>query len=272
VKIKISLIPIFLVILGLITNTGYGSIGNDLIAEIRDQSQSSHKNEQSISSSPSINCSSENTISNSCNINECLAIGSNSCNTIRESNNIDTATILVEKEEAGTGSMEPHHFEVAVEGNNADPNTFHPDPERPIIVTLAPGEYKVTERALNEIGPAYVISYSQDCEGTIAGGETKRCIITNTEDFADIKVIKEIEGDPETTPSLGNFTYSIINNDRLRYEDSSFLHNARHAIVPGTYEVFETGNYSQHASYSEDCAGTITNGESKICTVTNTFD
>ncbi len=267
-----SIILLFLIILGFTANTSYGSINNDFLSELREKSFSSRSNDQSISSDPTIICKSENTISNSCNINECLAIGSNSCNTTENSNGIDTATILVEKEEAGSGSMEPHHFEVTVVGNNANPDKFHPDPEQPIIVTLAPGEYRITERALNEIGPAYVISYSEDCEGTIEGGETLRCIITNTESFAKIKVLKTIEGDPETSPSIGNFTYSIINNDRLRYEDSRFRDGGFSEIVPGSYEVIETGNYSQYASYSDGCLGTISNGEAKTCTITNTFE
>ncbi|CAN5776698.1 hypothetical protein BH23THE1_BH23THE1_18080 [soil metagenome] len=267
-KAKCYSIVAFVIFTFISTNASYATIDNDILTNLGRED----KSDQSIFSNPSTNCKSTDTISNSCNINECLSIGDNSCNTTDSSNYISTATILVEKEEAGTGSMEPHHFEVNVDAKDASPDTFHPDPTRPIIVTLSPGEYSITERALNEIGPAYVISYSEDCEGTIQGGETKRCVITNTEDFADIKVIKEIEGDPETTPSIGNYTYSIINNDRLRYEDSQFQENTRSALVPGAYEVFETGDYSQHASYSMDCSGTISNGESKTCTITNTFE
>jgi hypothetical protein len=159
-----------------------------------------------------------------------------------------------------------------VDAKNASPESFHPDYERPVTVILSPGEYKITERALTKVGPAYVITYSENCEGVIQGGETKKCVITNTEDFADIRVLKEIEVDPDTTPTIGNFTYSIINNGEIRYEDSRFSSNTRQALIPGTYDVIETGDYSEHAFYSEECSGTITNGESKTCIITNTFD
>ncbi|MDQ3084645.1 MAG: hypothetical protein M3Q77_07520 [Thermoproteota archaeon] len=266
---KYCYITMFIFSLPLLTNFVYGSIDNDLISKLT-RNENFNEDRQSIISNPSTNCNSEETISNSCNINECLTIGHNSCNTSHSPNNIDSATILVEKENEGTGSAVPSNFEIHVTGKNADPQTFQPDYDRPVTVVLSPGEYRITEETLTRIGPAYVISYSQGCEGTIQGGETKRCIITNTEDFAQIRVLKEIVGDSDTTPSIGNFTYSMINNGELR--SNSHFSNSIHEIIPGTYEVFETGDYSQHASYSDECSGTITNGELKTCIITNTFD
>jgi hypothetical protein len=43
------------------------------------------------------------------------------------------------------------------------------------VITVAPGAFNVTEASLG----SYLISYSVDCTGSIAAGETKTCVVTN---------------------------------------------------------------------------------------------
>ena len=58
-------------------------------------------------------------------------------------------------------------------------------------MTLDAGTYSVTET-----GPSgYTASYSADCSGTIAIGETKTCTVTNNDQAAKLIVIKHVIND-----------------------------------------------------------------------------
>jgi len=78
-------------------------------------------------------------------------------------------------------------FLITVTGNNPSPSEF-PGNFPGTLVTIGAGDYTVSE--ITEIITQYdiVTTFSEDCtqvgptqsEGTIADGETQRCIITNT--------------------------------------------------------------------------------------------
>ena len=84
-----------------------------------------------------------------------------------------TGTIAVSKVIVGT-STTPEQFSFIV--NSGRSIAFENDGEN--IIEVASGTYAVTEVAAT----GYAISYSDTCSGTIVGGESVSCVITNTWD------------------------------------------------------------------------------------------
>ena len=69
-------------------------------------------------------------------------------------------------------------------------------------MTLDAGAYNVTES-----GPSgYTASFSADCSGSIANGQTKTCTVTNDDQAAKLIVIKHVINDNGGTATAANFT------------------------------------------------------------------
>lgn len=247
---------------------------NKLFDQLENGVESSITTNNAIYNNPKANCSSEDSMSDSCNINQCTTIGSNSCNSGGGggSNSVDTATILVEKEYR-KGVDPDYNFEVNVEGNNPYPDRFHPNSERPTTVIISPGSYQVTEDPITVVGRSYSQSYSDECKGTIKPGDTKICVITNTDDPAELTVVKRIiSGSDPSPPSIEDFNYTITSNDRQSGPYQFTDPPGGHGFAAGEFKVEETGVYDGYSpSYSEDCSGYIRNQDSLTCIVTNTY-
>jgi len=206
-----------------------------------------------------------------------------------------------------------------------------PGSEAGTTVTVNAGNYAVTENS--PLIGNYIASFSSDCKGTIASGQTKTCVITNkfvckkkaggddgkggngndeqekddgkgssfiglssvlasfwggsshkqddnnkSDDdnggnspcvnAAILKVIKKIDGGPFTA---SNFTISVTNGSPNMFPASS--KGTLVYLVPGNYAVTENSVLMAlyTANYSADCKGSIQNGQSKTCVITNKF-
>jgi hypothetical protein len=133
-------------------------------------------------------------------------------------------------------------------------------------VALNPGSYSVSET-----GPAgYSSTLSADCSGTIAAGETKTCTITNDDIQPKLIVIKHVINDNGGTALASSFTMSVTGTD---VSPNSFPGEESPGTMvgldAGSYSVGETGPSGYTRTDSADCAGTISIGETKTCTVTN---
>lgn len=130
---------------------------------------------------------------------------------------------------------------------------------------VTPGAYSVSET-----GPAgYAATYSADCSGTIAAGQTKTCTVTNDDIAPQLTVIKHVVNDHGGTFSAADFTMNVTGASP---SPSSFAGSEAGTLVTlnaGSYSVGETGPAGYAASMSSDCSGSIAIGESKTCTVTN---
>jgi hypothetical protein len=96
-----------------------------------------------------------------------------------------TGTLFVEKVVKCLRTLEPSiistcppasEFTITVTGNNPIPSTFHGSADG-TLVTLGVGAYKVNEEPF--LG--FDTTFSADCTGTIAPGDQKTCIVTNTQ-------------------------------------------------------------------------------------------
>ncbi len=151
-------------------------------------------------------------------------------------------------------------------GANDSPDDFAGAEDPGTTVTLDAGSYNVTES-----GPSgYSASFSTDCSGTIAVGETKTCTVTNDDVAATLIVIKHVINDNGGTAVASDFTLDAGGADDT--PDNFAGEEAPGTVVSldaGSYNVEESGPSGYTASFSADCSGTIAVGETKTCTVTN---
>lgn len=149
------------------------------------------------------------------------------------------------------------------------------------MITLSPGSYNVTETA----SPGWNVAYSTNCSGTIAAGETRTCTVTNTAVAADptmghLTVIKQVINDNSGTGVASDFRIIVSGSAGVSTSTSSSANASSVEIagnssgttvhlMPGSYSVIEASQNGYNVSYSGNCSGTITAGESKTCVITN---
>ena len=170
---------------------------------------------------------------------------------------------VIKDVEGGTAS--PSDFTIGVTGNNPSPSQF-PGSSSGTTVTLGQGSYQVTETG---IVANYDPTYSSDCSGTISAGQTKTCTITNTFTPPGILiVIKEVEGG---TLQPSDFTMIVQGNNPSPSEFQGSSSGTIVTLGPGDYLTGEAFQPGYTATFPSDCSGTISAGEIKTCTITNTF-
>lgn len=139
---------------------------------------------------------------------------------------------------------------------------------------ITPGLYNVTE----VVDPGYTATYSADCSGSVADGETKTCTITNDDKPAKLTVVKHVVGGPKTA---GDFTMNVFAKDITRplseppVQVDAFPGSESGvitSIAAGEYYVNEEPASDYSVSYSPECNGTATLGQEITCTVTNTYN
>jgi Prealbumin-like fold domain len=164
------------------------------------------------------------------------------------------------------GSKTAADFTMSVTGSSPSPSSF-PGAESPgTNVALNAGSYSV-----GESGPSgYSSSMSSDCSGSIAVGETKTCTVTNDDKAGHLIVIKHVINDNGGSKTAADFTMTVIGSSP---SPGSFAGaespGTNVTLSAGSYSVGESGPSGYAASYSADCTGSIANGETKTCTVTN---
>ncbi len=116
-------------------------------------------------------------------------------------NSPDAAQLIVIKHVINDngGTAVAADFTLDFGGVNDTPDDF-PGAEAPgTTVTLDAGAYNVTET-----GPTgYTASYSADCTGTIAEGETKTCTVTNDDQPATVITLTDLAAGSEVASRIG---------------------------------------------------------------------
>jgi hypothetical protein len=151
-------------------------------------------------------------------------------------------------------------------GTNDSPDNF-PGAESPgTNVTLDAGAYNVSE-----IGPSgYSRSDSVGCSGTAVVGGSYTCTITNDDQPGTLTVIKHVINDNGGTKVAANFTLDSGGaNDSPDNFSGAESPGTNVTLDAGAYAVTESGPAGYDVSYGAGCSGTIANGQTKTCTVTN---
>ncbi len=97
-------------------------------------------------------------------------------------------------------------------------------------------------------------------------GSTYYCVAFNAPSKPKVVVHKTVVGS-DVSPI--NFSYSFNGGDAVTFNAEGDATSV--ATSTGAYNVVETFSPSYNATYSADCTGTITAGQTKNCTITNTF-
>ncbi len=165
------------------------------------------------------------------------------------------------------GTRVASDFTIDVTGNNPSPASF-PGSESGTAVTLNAGSYTVTESA----APGYDTTYSADCTGTIALGQTKTCTVTTNDKAAHLVIIKNVVNDNGGTKAAGAFSGTITGVTAAggnAWTGTAAPGVDKTLTSVGSYTVTETADPGYDTTYSADCTGTIALGQTKTCTVTN---
>jgi hypothetical protein len=130
------------------------------------------------------------------------------------------------------------------------------------------GSYNVTENA----DPDYNATYSTDCAGTIALGQTKTCTVTNDDKASHLIIIKNVVNDNGGTKVASNFSGTITGVTAL--DGNTWVGTPspgvdKFLMSVGSYSVVENLDPDYDTTYSAGCSGTIGINEIKTCIVTN---
>jgi YVTN family beta-propeller protein len=201
-----------------------------------------------------------------------------------DSNNASQpGTLLVTKQviNEGGGEAEPSDFAITVDGNTPNPSSFDGSSSGTTI-TINEGSYNVTEEGGPDISYDYVPgkytpSYSSNCAGNIRTGDTVRCTITNKYNqfipgiLPKLIVTKQVinEGGGEAEPS--DFTITVDGNNPTPSSFDGRSSGTSVTLEPGSYSVSENSLPEYTSSKSGDCAGSLSAGETKQCTITNIY-
>ena len=195
---------------------------------------------------------------------------------------ITTGKIIVIKKviNDGGGTKSPSDFIITVNGNNPTPSSFAGSSSGTTI-TINKGRYNVTEQGSdisNDYVPGfYTPNYSSDCAGTIKGGDTVSCTITNKYNpfipgiLTKLIVTKQVINDGGGTKSPSDFIITVNGNNPTPSSFAGSSSGTTVSLKPGSYSVTETGPPGYTADYSDACNDSAKVGSINKCTITNTF-
>jgi len=195
-----------------------------------------------------------------------IAVGQAKTCTITNSDIQPRVTVIKHVVNSFGGTATAGNFTMTVTGVSPSPGTFAGAESPGTAVTLGAGSYSVAET-----GPTgYSSSFSTDCTGSIAVGQTKTCTITNSDIRPQLIVIKHVINDNGGTAVASDFTLSVTGSSPSPASSpGAESPGTSVALNVGAYSVSETGPSGYGASFSADCTGSIAVGGTKTCMVTN---
>lgn len=166
-------------------------------------------------------------------------------------------------------SKQASDFTITIQGNNPSSNLLRGAPNPGTLVNIGPGQYKVDERT----DPRYDKYLSPGCEGVLGRGESRVCTITNDDKrptTGTLVVIKNVIGGIKR-PS--DFTIQVTGNrPSLNFFDGASSPGTAVSVGEGRYSALEITNDPRYPpTYQGDCTGTMAGGQTKTCTITNSY-
>ena len=136
--------------------------------------------------------------------------------------------------------------------------------------TLTAGAHVATET--NPTGyTASVWGGACDENGNVSllPGDDKTCTITNNDQPATLIVVKHVINDDGGTMIASDFDLAVTATNASQTSFSGDEDGTMITLDAGAYAASETVVSGYASSMSTDCSGTIANGETKTCTITN---
>jgi hypothetical protein len=175
--------------------------------------------------------------------------------------------VIKHVDNANGGDAASSDFTLTVTGNGPSPASF-PGADTPgTTVMLNAGAYSV-----GESGPSgYSDSFSADCSGSIAIGETKTCTITNDDVAPTLTLIKNVVNDNGGNAGVNDFGLSIggtpVDSGETLTLDANTPYIVDEAGLSGYTFVSITGDAKCPAALGGNV--TLDEGENVTCTITN---
>src|SRR5206468_1295245 len=118
--------------------------------------------------------------------------------------------------------------------------------------------------------PGYDATFSAECSGTIALGETKTCTVINDDQAAHLIVNKVVMNDHGGSATAAAFSGTV--SGVTTAGGAAAWTGASTALTltsAASCSVEQNAHPGYDATFSAECSGTIGLGETKTCTVTN---
>lgn len=159
------------------------------------------------------------------------------------------------------GTKAAGDFAISASGAGASPASFNGD-EAGTLITVNPGvAYSVAEGAHT----GYAVSYSADCNSSVAAGQSKACTITNNDIQPKLTVTKVVIND--------NGGKKVVSDFPLFVGTTGVTSGAQNGLNAGAYTISETQLARYSGTITGDCASngsiTLNPGDVKSCTITN---
>jgi uncharacterized repeat protein (TIGR01451 family) len=165
------------------------------------------------------------------------------------------------------GTAKPSDFTMTVSGTNVQPSIF-PGSASGTVVALDAGAYSVSEIPT----AGYTPHFSADCTGSVLAGESKICTVTNVQmppAKAKLIVIKKVENIHGGTAKPSDFTINVSGNNPVPASFQGSESGTEVLLDAGNYSVSEVLRSGYTPTFSSDCSGTISSGQTKTCTIIN---
>jgi hypothetical protein len=140
------------------------------------------------------------------------------------------------------------------------------DADGSVSTTVQAGTYDVTEVGTPIAG--YDTSYAGCTDIVITAGGSATCTITNNDQAATLIVNKVLVNDNGGTKVVTDFAFKLNGGTAIPFDADGSVSNS---VSAGAYTVVEDGTpiAGYDTTLGADCSGTIANGQTKTCTITN---
>src|SRR5918995_945411 len=173
------------------------------------------------------------------------------------------------------GNKTASDFTLTVTGNTPSPSSFPGAGAPGTQVSIRPGTYSVSEAAV----AGYTGSFSSDCSGSIALGETKTCTVTNTDNDTPSSIAVTKTATPTTLPEPGGNATFNVKIDNTSASDSVTISSLVDDVYgnldgKGTCDVPQTiaAGQSYSCSFSGAVSGNAGSSHKDVVTASGTDD
>src|SRR5436853_2114922 len=150
---------------------------------------------------------------------------------------------------------------VTATGGNSFPGARSPETHKKHMT----GSYSVPETAPS----GYTASFSSGCSGSVSAGQTKTCTVTNDDKPGTLIVKKHVIDDNGGQKHADDFTMKVTAGNPSQSSFAGSESGTTVTVDSGSYSVDEDAVNGYTKTIGADCSGTIANGETKTCTITN---
>ncbi len=169
------------------------------------------------------------------------------------------------------GNKNPSDFTITVSGNSPKPASFVGSSSGS-TVTLKPGTYNISASSVS----GYTTTYSSGCSGSIGGGQTIKCTVTNKYTSLPgsttfLSVITNVDNTNGGTKKPSDFTITVSGNSPSPSTFSGSSSGTSVTLQAGKYTISESSISEYTTTYSSGCSGTASGGVPINCTITNLY-